>query len=146
MASILISTDKGETYKNIYTEYHALPVKGFYEALLSPPGVKEPIVNECRLCNGSQVIIAPNSVKLQKREVILSFVISGNTVSEYMNLYKEFIKFISSGEIWMKVEKLNTIYILVYSECQRYSDFGTKLGKFALKFTEYDPANRPNET
>lgn len=146
MASILISIDKGVTYKNIYTEYHALPVKGFYEALLTPPGVKEPIVNECRLCNGSQVIIAPNSVKLKKRDVILSFVISGNTVSEYMNLYKEFIKFISSGEIWMKVEKLNTIYRLVYSECQRYNDFGAKLGKFALKFTEYNPANRPNET
>lgn len=53
---------------------------------------------------------------------------------------------IETGEIWMKVEKLNTIYRLVYSECQRYSDFGAKLGKFALKFTEFNPANRPDET
>lgn len=142
MAAILISIDKGKTYKNIYTEYHALPVRGFYEALLTPSGVKEPVANECRLQHGTQVITSTDTVKLKKRSLTLNFVISGNTVAEYLGYFDSFIKLISSGEIWMKVEKLNTIYKLVYSECQKYNDFGTKIGKFALKFTEYNPADR----
>lgn len=142
MANILISTDKGEIYTNIYTEYNALPVKGFYEALLTPSGVKEPIVNECRLQHGSQVLILPDTVRQKKRDVTLGFVIKCNSVSEYTAKQEAFMALISSGEIWLKVEKLNLIFKLVYSEASKYENFGAKIGKFALKFVEYNPADR----
>lgn len=129
------------SYKS-FASYGAKACSGFYSALLTPPGAKPYITNESRLEHGTEVIIPKGSAKVSQREFSVTIFIEGSDIDDYLQKYREFINDIRDGEISLKVERLNRIFHIVYTQCSQYGSYGDKRGKFVLKFIEYNPDNR----
>ena len=120
-------------------------VRGWREALLTPPPVKSYISNSNRKQDGINALTAPEFCKKDKRDVELPFYIEGSNEEEYLsNLSDFFEKIAYSGEISLKVPQLRTVYKLVYTSCSKFGDYGLKRGTFTLKMTENNPGNREN--
>lgn len=131
---------------NAYIDLNTFGVtltRGWREALLTPPPVKEYVTNDSRIENGMSVIASPQFSKMQKRDVRLSFFLEGNDENDYLSKYEAFLNKIAySGQICLKVPVLKRVFKLVYSQCSKFGDYGLKKGNFTLKLTEYNPNDR----
>ena len=142
-AFIKLASDPESAYIDIDT-YGITLIRGWREALLTPPAVKEYITNESRLQDGVSVIAKPEYAKKAKREISLSFYLEGQDETDYLQKYEAFLNKIAyKGEFYLKVPCLGRVFKLVYSQCSQYGDYGLKRSKFTLKLTEYNPNDRP---
>ena len=134
--------DSTDTFTDL-DKYGVTLTRGWREALLTPPSVKDYLSNDNRLEHGVNVLAKPECCKMSKRDVSISFFLEGKDEDDYLEKLNSFLdKIAYSGEFYLKVPKLKTIYKLVYSSCSKYGDYGVKKSNFTLKLTENNPAER----
>jgi len=124
--------------------YGAMLLKGSYEALLTPAPMKEWVSYDSRIVNGTTIYSA--SARTASRSVTLQVLIVGDDEEDYLAKYSEFMTLLASGIVALSVTQLKTTYYLAYNECTTYGDYGEKVGKLAIKFTEPDSTNRDTFT
>lgn len=130
---------KGQAYingKDIWETWGAMFCKGTYERLLKPPAMKEYIKNSSRLEHGVRMIANSATSRTDEREVSIQFIIEGGSSTEYLSRLTSFLSELQGGAIELRVPRLSTIYKLVYTDSSSYGDYGTKMGKFTVKFIE----------
>ncbi len=141
-AYIKLTSEEDTAYIDL-DNYGITLVKGWREALLTPAPVKSFVSNDSRLKHGQSVIATSEYVKMDKRDVSISFFLEGSTQDDYLSKYESFLRKIAySGQICMKVPCLKRTFKLVYSQCSQFGDYGLKKGKFTIKLTEYNPNDR----
>lgn len=141
-AYIKLVGDDDTSYVDIAT-FGVTLIRGWREALLTPPPIKSLITNDSRLSNGVSVIAKSENIKLDKRDLSLQFFLEGKNTVDYLSKYESFLtKIAYSGQFCLKVPCLGKVYKLVYSQCSKFGDYGLKKGNFTLKLTEYNPSDR----
>lgn len=116
--------------------------EGFLESLFSPPPIKKVIENESRLEHGKQVFL--NNLRLDERELTLTFTLEGTSREDYITKYKSFLTEISSGEVVIKVPALgNDVYHMYYLRSTTFAwNIERTFSKISMKLCEPNPANR----
>lgn len=143
-AYIKLATEAVSKYVDLGS-YGITLIRGWREALLTPPSIKELVTNDNRLEHGVAVVAAADYIKKDKRDISLPFFLEGNSPADYLSKYEAFLNKIAySGEFCLKVPCLGKVYKLVYASCTRYGDYGLEKSNFELKLTEYNPNDREN--
>mgnify|MGYP006955733355 CR=1 FL=1 len=114
----------------------------FIDSIFAPAPLKELIENKSRAQHGKQVIY--NNLKMDERDVTLTFTLEGNSPADYMAKYKAFQAELAKGKVEVKVPVLGgEVYKLTY---QRSASFAMNLArtfsKISVKFNEPNPADR----
>lgn len=128
--------------KDVFTEFGAVFMKGTYEALLKPVGMKQFITNNSRLEHGVRYVANANTAKTNERNIQLSLFISGSSELDYLSKVAALMNELENGSFTLKVTDLGYVYHLVYSDCASYGDYGRKRGKFTLKLIEPNTKDR----
>lgn len=121
--------------------------EGFIETLTEPLSMKSYVENDSRLEHGKRIIV--DTPRIDSREIVLEFVLLGDTPEQLKLRKAEFMKLMYEGEIELCVpqEDENTFYRLVY--LGKGSEYGLTLSrtlcKLSLKFAEPNPTNRYGE-
>lgn len=136
--------DEDDTkYRDLYETYGVTLTRGWREALLKPAAVKDYSKNDSRLEDGIRIIAKKEYAKKKERDIQLSFILEAESETQYLANYEKFLNDIAySGMIYLKVPVMNKVFKLVYTDCQKFGDFGLKKGNFTLKLTEPNPADR----
>ena len=119
-------------------------LSGAYAALLTPPSLKEFVENDDPTKKGKEVIY-PQTPKLASRDLTLTFTIFGNTTTEHLTNYKNFIALLQKGEISLSIPALGTeVYHLTYvGDSGSYMIEADRLAsRLTVKFNEPNPADR----
>lgn len=146
-AYIKLQGEDDAKYRDIYDTYGVTLTRGWREALLKPASVKDYTKNDSRLENGVRLVASAKYAKKKERDIQISCILEGSTENDYLSKYESFLTDIAySGLFFLKVPALNKVFKLVYTDCQKFGDFGLKNGNFTLKFTEPNPADRDNIT
>lgn len=129
------------TDADIGEKYGAALLKGSYEALLTPAGIKDNIKTNHRLLHGS-VIVNP-ALKMASRDVTLIVFIEGASELDYLTKLKDFMAAITAASVvQLSVAPLRTTYSLSYKSSASYGNYGLKRGKLSITFEEPDPTAR----
>ena len=136
--------DEDDTkYRDLYETYGVTLTRGWREVLLKPAAVKDYSKNDSRLEDGIRIIAKKEYAKKKERDVQLSFLLEAESETQYLANYEKFLNDIAySGMIYLKVPVMNKVFKVVYTDCQKFGDFGLKKGNFTLKLTEPNPADR----
>lgn len=116
----------------------------FLGNILSPSSLKSFVENDDPTKNGKEVIY-PQTPKLASRDLTLTFTIFGNTTTEHLTNYKNFIALLQKGEISLSIPALGTeVYHLTYvGDSGSYMIEADRLAsRLAVKFREPNPADR----
>lgn len=142
-AFIKYSDEDDTKYRDLYETYGVTLIRGWREALLKPAAVKDYSKNDSRLEDGIRIIAKKEYAKKKERDIQLSFLLEGESETQYLANYEKFLNDIAySGMIYLKVPVMNKVFKLVYTDCQKFGDFGLEKGNFTLKLTEPNPADR----
>lgn len=136
--------DEDDTkYRDLYEIYGVTLTRGWREALLKPAAVKDYSKNDSRLEDGIRIIAKKEYAKKKERDIQLSFILEAESETQYLANYEKFLNDIAySGMIYLKVPVMNKVFKVVYTDCQKFGDFGLEKGNFTLKLTEPNPADR----
>ena len=130
-------------YRDLYETYGVTLTRGWREALLKPAAVKDYSKNDSRLEDGIRIIAKKEYAKKKERDIQLPFLLEAESETQYLANYEKFLNDIAySGMIYLKVPVMNKVFKVVYTDCQKFGDFGLKKGNFTLKLTEPNPADR----
>ena len=114
---------------------------GFIENLLLPAGNKAFIENESRLEHGKKVIY--NNPRVDSREVTLTFNIHGDSESEYLENYNNFVTQLQSGKVILRVPQIGKTFTLVYKKSTGFALSRSRMNsKLSVKFEEPNPMDR----
>lgn len=116
----------------------------FLGNILSPSSLKSFVENDDPTKNGKEVIY-PQTPKLASRDLTLTFTIFGNTTTEHLTNYKNFIALLQKGEISLSIPALGTeVYHLTYvGDSGSYMTEADRLAsRLTVKFNEPNPADR----
>ena len=116
----------------------------FLGNILSPSSLKSFVENDDPTKNGKEVIY-PQTPKLASRDLTLTFTIFGNTTTEHLTNYKNFIALLQKGEISLSIPALGTeVYHLTYvGDSGSYMIEADRLAsRLTVKFNEPNPADR----
>lgn len=116
----------------------------FLGNILSPSSLKSFVENDDPTKNGKEVIY-PQTPKLASRDLTLTFTIFGNTATEHLTNYKNFIALLQKGEISLSIPALGTeVYHLTYvGDSGSYKIEADRLAsRLTVKFNEPNPADR----
>ena len=138
--SVKIKSALAGTYDDLYDLYGVRLVRGCYEALLTPYGMKDYITNQSRLVHGTSYT-ATQASKAKERKVALQVVLEGTDYDDYLAKYEALLALLSGGMIHLKVPRLNRVYKLVYTSCSRFNFYSLKKATFTLEFNEPDPTD-----
>ena len=136
--------DEDDTkYRDLYETYGVTLTRGWREALLKPAAVKDYSKNDSRLEDGIRIIAKKEYAKKKERDIQLSFILEAESETQYLANYEKFLNDIAySGMIYLKVPVMNKVFKVVYTDCQKFGNFGLEKGNFTLKLTEPNPADR----
>ena len=142
-AFIKYQDEDNTKYRDLYETYGVTLTRGWREALLKPAAVKDYSKNDSRLEDGIRIIAKKEYAKKKERDVQLSFLLEAESETQYLANYEKFLNDIAySGMIYLKVPVMNKVFKVVYTDCQKFGDFGLEKGNFTLKLTEPNPADR----
>lgn len=129
------------------SNYGAVLIRGWREALLKMLKPKDYISNVSRTEHGKRMLIPSKSeVYYSDRDVQLKVFIEGTTAEDYIQKIESFQEAIR-GTINLRIPSLNNrVYVLVYLDCKSYGNYGDKRGIFTLAFNEPNPMYHPTET
>lgn len=116
----------------------------FLGNILSPSSLKSFVENDDPTKNGKEVIY-PQTPKLASRDLTLTFTIFGNTATEHLTNYKNFIALLQKGEISLSIPALGTeVYHLTYvGDSGSYMIEADRLAsRLTVRFNEPNPADR----
>ena len=140
---IKFSDEDNTKYRDLYETYGVTLTRGWREALLKPAAVKDYSKNDSRLEDGIRIIAKKEYAKKKERDIQLSFLLEAENETQYLANYEKFLNDIAySGMIYLKVPVMNKVFKVVYTDCQKFGDFGLEKGNFTLKLTEPNPADR----
>lgn len=141
--------------KDAYTEWGISMDSSALSTLMTPAPIKDLIENDSRLEHGKSMITSytktnsdnsteeVNMVKVDSRDVTLSFNITAKTETEFLTRYASFCKELETGLLDISTSfQSGVIYHMVYQSCQQFSEYRLGIGKFTLKLTEPNPKNR----
>ena len=142
-AFIKYQDEDNTKYRDLYETYGVTLTRGWREALLKPAAVKDYSKNDSRLEDGIRIIAKKEYAKKKERDIQLSFLLEAENETQYLANYEKFLNDIAySGMIYLKVPVMNKVFKVVYTDCQKFGDFGLEKGNFTLKLTEPNPADR----
>lgn len=140
--------------KDIWTEFGAFLTeekKGGREnltSIMSPSKVKTHVAVNIREENGSKYSSVLD-VKNEERDVTLHFALFAESLSEWLQKYRDFITFLKEGEngwLSMRLPELNLTMRLYYVESSSYKPLtylwkeGVHASRFKVKFREPVPS------
>ncbi len=124
-------------------------------ALMTPAAIKSLIENDSRLEHGKSMLTSytktnaddsteeVNMVKIDSRDVTLSFNLTARTEAEFFTRYWSFCKELEKGTLDISTSFLpDVVFHMIYQSCSQFSEFMRGIGKFTLKLTEPNPKNR----
>ncbi len=114
---------------------------GFLESIMTPAGNKSYIENESRKEHGKRVIYS--DVKVQDRDVTLTFNIHGSSRSDYLQKYDSFVEELQKGKVAITVPAISKKFTLSYQKSTSFA-LGTSRtnSKLSVKFNEPNPTLR----
>ena len=120
---------------------------GFIASLRAPASLKDFVENDDPKKDGKQVIY-PEEPKVAARDLTLTFVIFGDTLTDTLN-YNSFIELLKRGKMDISVPLISAdIYHLTYignsGSYMMSADLTTS--QLTVKFNEPNPANRVAKT
>ena len=110
--------------------------------IMTPAPLKEQIENRSALENGKRVFRSGR--KLDERTVTVTFNISAVNESQFLDRYGRFcsdVLAIGVLDITTKYQP-GVVYKFDYLSCQSFSEFRLGVGKFVLRMSEANPADR----
>lgn len=113
---------------------------GSLAALMTPPPMKERIVNKSRLQHGVRVV-APKE-KVDERQLTLNVHFTAGSERDFLSRYSSFCEELSGGRLVLTLTLpggRKIVYDTYYLSCSMYSQFYGGIAKFALKLTEPKP-------
>jgi hypothetical protein len=128
--------------KDAYLEWGVNMGEGFINSLCAPASLKEHISNESRLEDGKRVIV---SNRLESREFILPFTITGLDPEEYKTKKDRFLSELYEGNLEVQVPSLgDEVYHLIYlgKSVSFSQNVERTFCKLSVKVEEPNPANR----
>ena len=142
MSYIKIKGQGESTFHDIFNDFGVMLLRGCYEALLTPPAPKDYITNESRLQHGTQYTIPSGTTRTKQREVHLPAVLKGANYDDYLAKYEAFLELLTSGNVQLKVLRLQRIFKLVYTGISKFEFRSQKEATFTLEFVEPDITSR----
>lgn len=115
----------------------------FLDALNAPVPLKDFIENKSRLEDGKRVEVL--NVKLDERELTLTFTVEGDTPTDYQTKRDSFYSELYKGKIDISItENGSEVYHLVYlgKSITYAQSVDRTFGKISAKFVEVNPADR----
>ena len=110
-------------------------------ALMTPPAMKEDIVNESRLEHGRRHASTGNMV--QERELSLPIHITAKSQADYLTQYNDLISILQGVELNIKTSfQTGVVYKCRYVSCTQFTQFINGMAKLVLKLVEPDPTDR----
>lgn len=141
--------------KDAYTEWGISMDGSALSTLMTPAPTKSLIENDSRLEDGREVLTSymkansDNStekvgmVKVDARDVTLSFNLTAKTEAEFLTRYWSFCSELEKGTLDISTSFLpNVVFHMIYQSCQQFSEFLLGIGKFTLRLTEPNPKDR----
>lgn len=108
--------------------------------LLCPPPLKDRVTSMSRTENGTRVVTnAP--VFVAERDLTLQLGIYGKTESEFLGHVSAFTSLLTTSQEIVIGAGGVTLHC-IYKSCNQFSSYQRGIGKFVLRLTEYNPANR----
>jgi hypothetical protein len=129
--------------KDIWLNYKAQPLKGTYNILQGNLETKEVISNESRLENGVRLVINSDSIKVQKREFSLTFLLEGSTYSEIQANTDLMLGVLRSGMINFEARRIGQTFKLLFRKVEEITDYRREnFRTIKIKFLEPNPTDR----
>lgn len=120
--------------------------KGGYAALLLPAPLKDFVQNNDPTKNGTEVLTetadGTSLARIAERDVTLTFLITGDTQSDFLANYSAFISILQGGPINLNISDVGLTFRLIYRNATQYDNYRLKACKLAVRFREPNPANR----
>ena len=109
--------------------------------LMSPPAMKDDIINESRLEHGKRRISSGNM--MQERELSLPIHITAKSWSDYLVQYADLVGILQNVGLTISTSfQPNVVYHVRYVSCTQFSQFTNGIAKLMLRLVEPDPSNR----
>lgn len=129
--------------KDIWLNYKAHPLKGTYDTLQGSWETKEVVSNESRLENGVRLVINSDSIKAQKREFSLTFLLEGSTYSEIQANTDLMLGVLRSGMINFEALRIGQTFKLLFRKVEEIKDYRREnFRTLKIKFLEPNPTDR----
>lgn len=124
------------------------PLKGWEDALLSPPERKKIVYNDNASIDGTRAILAKRRVN--KRSFSIQFYLSKvDGKYNYYTRLREIEEMLADGvnntgrtEMQVEIGTKKITFYLVYESIDKYQCFGGDRALLTIKFTELNPNNR----
>lgn len=130
------------TYSDLHTTYGVQLARGAYEALLTPFGMKDYVVNKSRLEHGTRYA-ATQYNKKNERSVSIPVVLMGADIDDYIAKYEAFLGLLASGMVYLRIPRLKRVFKLVYTNCGNFKFDNLNKANFTIEFKEPNPDDRP---
>lgn len=117
---------------------------GALAALMTPPPMKDRIVNKARTTNGARPITNPAMEKVDERQINIPVHFVAHDETDFLQKYESFCNELKKGRLYIEVtlpSNRTLVYDTYYISCTSYSHFYGGIAKFMLKLQEYNPAN-----
>lgn len=113
-------------------------------ALMTPAPNKGYISNDSRLEHGVRCVDAPDTVKVDQRQVNITFNLIASTEEQFFARYAAFCtEVLEAGAINIRTSFQPTVlYRCKYESCTQFTQFMRGIAHFALRLTEPNPKNR----
>lgn len=135
--------------QDAYTTWGITLADGSLAALMTPPPLKPHISNKSRAEDGRQVLgIGAESrlahrPRVDERSLTLILNITAPNEELFFRRYAAFCEVLHAGILDIRTKyQPNLVYHLIYESCQQFSAFVGGIGRFTLRLSEYNPANR----
>lgn len=130
-------------YSDLFGTYGVRLARGAYEALLTPFGMKDYVINQSRLEHGTR-ISASQYNKKKERKVSIPVILEGADMDDYLAKYDAFLGLLASGMVYLRVPRLKRVFKLVYTNCGNFKFDNLNKANFTLEFNEPNPNDRPS--
>lgn len=113
----------------------------FLETIATPPPTKPVIENKSSREHGKQVLT--EGMLLDERDINLTISVEGDTQSQYLQRYENFLSELQKGVTIIKIPVLKKGYKVTYGNSSKLLlNIGITFGKFTVKFNEPNPNDR----
>ena len=139
--SVKIKQWSADSFDDLFDTYGVRLVRGAYEALLTPFGMKDYVTNQSRLEHGTRYVATQYSKK-KEREVGFQVVLEGTDMDDYLEKYEAFLDLLAGGMVVLKVPRLKQDFKLVYTKCGNFKYDSDRKATFTIEFKEPNPEDR----
>lgn len=127
--------------------YHLTALDGTLNALMKPATYKKAVTNENAAVDGTMILSAPSTRKVDKRTISIPFLLRSVSLVDLQQELDNLAAVLVAGKDntginELYVQELNRCYRLYYDSMSSYENFGLDgYARVTLKFTEINPKN-----